>query len=247
MRSVLFAALMSASAMPAMAFDPAAMSESEKEAFGAAVRSYLLENPEVLSEVVAELESRQQAAQADSDAEMVKTHAEALFNDANSWVSGNLEGDIVVVEFMDYRCGYCRKAYDEVAELIASDGNIRFIVKEYPILGEESELSARFAIAVRQMAGDKAYEAAHDALMTFRGDVTPEALERLASSLGLEGKAVLAQMEAPEVEAVIAANHALGQEMQISGTPTFVIGGQMLRGYVPLEGMRQIVSEARGG
>jgi protein-disulfide isomerase len=247
MRALLLATLMTATALPALAFDPAAMSEAEKDAFGQAVRAYLLENPEVLQEVVSELESRQQAQQASSDTEMVQTYADALFNDPNSWVSGNPDGDLVLVEFMDYRCGYCRKAYDEVEELISSDGNIRFVVKEYPILGEESELSARFAIAVRQIAGDKAYEAAHDALITFRGDVTPDSLARLASDLGVDAKAVLARMTAPEVEAVLAANHALGQQMQISGTPTFVVGDQMLRGYVPLDGMRQIVSEERGG
>jgi protein-disulfide isomerase len=247
MRSFLLAALLSATALPALAFDPAAMSDAEKEAFGQAVRAYLLENPEVLQEVVSELETRQQAQQASSDTEMVKTYADALFEDPNSWVSGNPDGDIVVVEFMDYRCGYCRKAYDEVEELIKSDGKIRFIVKEYPILGEESELSARFAIAVRQIAGDQAYEAAHDALITFRGDVTADSLARLASDLGVDPNAVLTRMTAPEVEAVLAANEALGKQMQISGTPTFVVGGQMLRGYVPLDGMRQIVSEERGG
>jgi protein-disulfide isomerase len=247
MRSFLLAALLSATALPALAFDPAAMSDAEKEAFGQAVRAYLLENPEVLQEVVSELETRQQAQQASSDTEMVKTYADALFEDPNSWVSGNPDGDIVVVEFMDYRCGYCRKAYDEVEELIKSDGKIRFIVKEYPILGEESEHSARFAIAVRQIAGDQAYEAAHDALITFRGDVTADSLARLASDLGVDPNAVLTRMTAPEVEAVLAANEALGKQMQISGTPTFVVGGQMLRGYVPLDGMRQIVSEERGG
>ena len=106
------------------------------------MQAYLLENPEVLVEAMDVLNARQAAADAQNDATLVKTNADAIFNDPASWVGGNPEGDITLVEFTDYRCGYCRKAYDEVAELVKSDGNIRFIVKEFPILGEASLTSA---------------------------------------------------------------------------------------------------------
>lgn len=241
------AALALSLAAPALATDLSAMTEAEREAFRAEVRAYLVENPEVLLEAMDVLNARQAALEAKNDAELVKTHADDLFNDPASWVGGNPEGDITVVEFTDYRCGYCRKAYDEVAELVKSDGNIRFIVKEYPILGEASVISARFAIAVRQIAGDAAYEQAHDALITLRGEPTAETLRRLAGKLGLDADAVLARMETPEVTAIIQANHALGESMGISGTPTFVIDGTMVRGYVPLDGMRQIVASERAG
>ncbi len=246
MRLPLTAALLVATALPALAFDPASMTDAERAAFQAEIRSYLLENPEVIAEAIQVLEDRQAAAQYEADKELVKAYADVLFNDPSSWVGGNPDGDITVVEFMDYRCGYCRKASSEVEELIKSDGNIRFILKEYPILGEESELSSRFAIAVRQIAGDAAYKQVHDALFTFKGNITPDALSRLASTLGLDAKAVMARMTAPEVTKVLDANHALGSEMQINGTPTFIVGGQMLRGYVPLDGMRQIVADERG-
>jgi protein-disulfide isomerase len=239
------AALALALAAPAMAADLGAMSEAEREAFRAEVKAYLLENPEVLIEAMDVLNARQAAAEAQSDAALVKTHAESLFNDPASWVGGNPQGDITVVEFTDYRCGYCRKAYDEVAELIESDGNIRFVVKEFPILGEASMISARFAIAVRQIAGDAAYEKAHDALITLRGEPSPDALSRLAQKLGLDAAEVLARMDSPEVAAVIDANHALGEQMNITGTPTFIVDGTMVRGYVPLDGMRQIVQAER--
>lgn len=241
------AALALALAAPAQATDLTAMTEAEREAFRAEVRTYLVEHPEILLEAMDVLNARQAALEAQNDAELVKTHAEVLFNDPASWVGGNPEGDITVVEFTDYRCGYCRKAYDEVAELVKSDGNIRFIVKEYPILGEASLISARFAIAVRQIAGDAAYEQAHDALITLRGEPTAETLRRLAGKLGLDADAVLARMDAPEVTAIIQANHTLGEQMGINGTPTFVIDGTMVRGYVPLDGMRQIVASERAG
>ncbi|MEZ5911900.1 MAG: DsbA family protein [Paracoccaceae bacterium] len=228
------------------ATDLTTMSDAEREAFRAEVRAYLIENPEVLVEAFNTLEQRQAAEQAKGDAALVADNADAIFDDGTSWVGGNPDGDITLVEFVDYRCGYCRKAHDEVAELIKSDGNIRFIVKEFPILGEQSVHSARFALAVRQAAGDEVYKKAHDALITLKGDVNATSLTRLAGDLGLDAQDILARMESPEVSAVIAANHELAGRMQISGTPTFVLGGQMVRGYVPLAGMREIVAEERG-
>jgi len=236
-----------AAPLPAEAFDIAQMSAAERAAFQAEIRAYLLEHPEVLTEVAAALENRQAAAQAENDTALVAAYQAALFEDPNAWVGGNPEGDITLVKFIDYRCGYCRKANAEVAELVKSDGNIRFILKEYPILGPESDLSARFAISVRQIGGDAAYAKAHDALITFRGEVNEASLTALAKELGLDPAKVLAQMSSDDVSRIIDANHALGQEMAINGTPTFVIGGQMLRGYVPLETMEQIVATERQG
>ncbi|MDQ2089123.1 DsbA family protein [Marimonas arenosa] len=230
---------------PAHSFDLNAMSDAEREAFRAEIRAYLLENPEVIMEAVAVLEQREAAQQAQSDASMIAANSDALFNDPNSWVGGNPEGDVTLVEFVDYRCGYCRKAHDEVAELIKSDGNIRFIVKDFPILGEASTDSAKFAIAVRQIAGDDAYHAAGEALIRLKGNPEEPVLRRLAGTLGLDADEVIERMDSDEVAVVIAANHALGQQLSINGTPTFVLGDQMLRGYLPLAGMRRLVEETR--
>ncbi|SEP54987.1 DsbA family protein [Thalassovita taeanensis] len=247
MKHVLSAAAFAAFAIaaPAQAFDLTAMSASERTTLHSEIRAYLLENPEVIMEAVQVLEERQANQQAQSDEDMVKTNADALFNDGYSWVGGNPDGDVTLVEFTDYRCGYCRKAHAEISELVSSDGNIRFILKEFPILGDESTLSSRFAIATRLVAGADAYKTAHDALITFKGNVTPKSLSRLADKLGLDGTAILARMNSAEVEQEIAANHALAGRMQISGTPTFILDGQMLRGYVPLASMQQLVAATR--
>lgn len=239
------AALTLAAALPAAAFDLSAMTDAERSSFRAEIRSYLMENPEVLMEAIGVLEQRQQDDALQADLQMLADNADAIFNDPASWVGGNPEGDITVVEFLDYRCGYCRKAYEDTEELVKSDGNIRFVVKEFPILGEQSLLSSQFAIATRMVAGDEAYKKAHDALMTLRGDATPEALAGLAADLGLDAAAITAKMASSEVQAVIAANHALGTTLQINGTPSFVIDQTMVRGYVPLDGMRQIVEGQR--
>lgn len=244
-RLLLGTALSLATAFPVMAEGLTNMTDAEREAFRAEVRAYLLENPELLIEVMNELETRDQAAAAERDKQMLADQSDAIFNDPASWVGGNPEGDITVVEFLDYRCGYCRKAWQEVDQLVEGDGNIRFVIKEFPILGEESMLSSRFAIAVLQLHGNDAYRKAHDALLSLRADTTPEALDRLAIELGLDPAPILARMNAPEVTKVIEDNYALAQTMDISGTPTFVVGGTMVRGYVPLEAMQQIVEEQR--
>lgn len=239
------AALALSFAAPAMATDIVDMSEAERTAFRQEVRAYLLDNPEVLMEAIAILEQRQEQAAAVQDEQLVKANAKDIFEDGHSWVGGNPEGDITLVEFSDYRCTYCRKAHPEVEELLKSDGNIRFILKEFPILGEQSELSSRFAIATKQVAGDEAYKKAHDALITLRGNATVQSLEKLAERLDLDADAILARMTSPEVDEVIQKNRALAQRLGITGTPTFVLESSMLRGYVPLDGMRQLVKQAR--
>ena len=231
----------------ANAVDLAALTDDDRAAFRDEVRSYLLENPEIILEAMEILKSREAEVELQNDLLLVQNNTAALFDSSTDWVGGNPDGDITIVEFMDYRCSYCRKAHVEISELIKSDGNIRFVLKEYPILGEESDLASRFAIAVLQLAGDDAYRAAHDALMTLRADISVASLQQLATKLGLDAAAVNARMQSDDVSAVIAENRALGDIMKINGTPTFIVDGTMLRGYVPLEGMRQIVADERNG
>ncbi|KMW56423.1 Protein-disulfide isomerase [Candidatus Rhodobacter oscarellae] len=231
---------------PVAAFDMSAMSAEERDALRSEIRAYLLDNPEVLMEAIQVLESRQADQQAADDIALLQVNADALLNDPTSWVGGNPDGDVTIVEFLDYRCGYCKRAHPEVAELIASDGNIRLIVKEFPILGEESVQASRFALAVREVGGDEAYKAVNDGLMTMRGQISERSLRAMASDQGLDADAVMAAMSSEAVQRIIAQNRALGQRLSISGTPSFVFGDQMVRGYVPLDAMREIIAEERG-
>jgi protein-disulfide isomerase len=234
----------------ALAAGPAAadltdMSDAEREAFRAEVRSYLLENPEVLMEAIGVLEQRQAAADAERDTMAVAANSDALFSSAFDWVGGNPDGDVVLVEFMDYRCGYCRRAHPEVADLVELDGDIRYVIKEFPILGEQSVLASRFAIATRIAHGDEAYGEINDALMTMRGDMTEASLAARAQEIGLDPEPILAAMDDPLVDQTISYNHELAQRLSISGTPTFVFGDQLVRGYVPLDAMLEIVETVR--
>ncbi|KIC44086.1 DSBA oxidoreductase [Ruegeria sp. ANG-S4] len=230
---------------PAQALDLNALSDAEKAEFGAQVREYLLENPEVIIEAINILEERNAAAEAEADKQLVADNLEELINDGYSWVGGNPDGDITLVEFMDYRCGYCRRAVPEVASLLESDGNIRLVIKELPILGDASVQSSRFAVATKQVAGDDAYKQVHDALLEFSGEPNEVTLRRISDGLGLDSDAIIAAMDTDAVTEEINKTRALARKLNISGTPSFVLGTEMLRGFLPADQMQQIANGVR--
>ncbi len=233
-------------AAPASALDLGAMTAEERALFGEQVRAYLMENPQVIMEAVSALEQQQANAQAQADIDLVTQNADAIFNDGFSYVGGNPDGDITLVEFMDYRCGFCKRAFSEVEQLLAADGNIRFIVKEFPILGEQSVVASRFAMATKLVEGDAAYKAIHDALMEYNGEISLPALRRLAGTFGHDADAIEARMEDETITASLRATRELAQRLQINGTPTFVLSDEMLRGYLPADQLQMIVDDKRG-
>lgn len=230
---------------PAQALDLNAMSDAERAEFGEQVREYLLENPEVIIEAINILEQRNAEAEAVADKELVAANADALFNDGYSWVGGNPDGDITLVEFMDYRCGYCRRAVPEMTKLLSEDGNIRLVIKELPILGDASVMSSRFAVATKHVAGDDAYKQVHDALLEFSGDPSDVTLRRISDGLGLDSDAIMDAMDSDQVTEEINQTRELARRMNISGTPSFVLGTEMLRGFLPADQMQQIADGVR--
>lgn len=220
-------------------------SEGERAALHSEIRAYLLAHPEVLLEVIQELEQRQQAATVANDQTLIAANAAAIFDDGFSHVVGNPEGSLTLVEFLDYQCGYCRRAHPEIAALLASDGDIRLIVKEMPILGPGSELAARAALSTLIAEGPDAYVALHDRLMTLQGEITDVRLDALLAELGHDPAAIRAGMHDPEVDRRLAATRTLAETLAISGTPTFVVGDRMLRGYLPPEAMQEVLAEVR--
>jgi protein-disulfide isomerase len=230
---------------PALPQSSSPFSAAERAALHAEIRSYLLEHPEVLMEMIQLLEQKQQAVTAEGDRELVATHAEEIFDDGFSWVGGNPDGRFTVVEFLDYQCGFCRRAQPEVTELIDSDGDIRLIVKEMPILGPGSELAARAAVATLITDGAEKYADLHDRLMGLQGAITDASLDQTLTDTGLEPAAIRAAMQDPEVERRLAATRDLAEKLAISGTPTFVFDNRMVRGYLPLAQMRDLVGEVR--
>ncbi|TPE49225.1 DsbA family protein [Amaricoccus solimangrovi] len=222
------------------------MTDAEREAFQREVHDYLLAHPEILNEMVRILDARQKEQAAQSDQQLVAANADAIFDDGYSWVTGNPEGDFTLVEFLDYQCGYCRKAMPELTELLESDGRIRMIVKDFPILGPGSELAARAAVATMIAEGPEAYGRLHDTLMAGKGQITDESLDRAMRKADLDPAKIRAAMSDPEVDGRIARNRALAEKLSITGTPTFVFQSDMVRGYIPLADMRKVVDQLRG-
>ena len=209
------------------------------------IRAYLLAHPEILNEMVTLLETRRQAEAAEADKAMVAGNAAAIFDDGFSFVGGNPEGSVTLVEFLDYQCGYCRRAHPDITRLIDTDGDIRWIVKELPILGPGSELAARAAVATLISAGPEAYVDLNHRLMKLQGQIDAETLDRVLGEAGLDTAAIHAAMQSEEVTRRLQATRELAGALQVSGTPTFVLGDRMLRGAVPLDQMAALVETER--
>lgn len=223
----------------AQAQDLTALDEAGRGALREEIRAYLLENPEVLLEALQVLDEREQAA-------AMEAQSAALYEDEGSWVGGNPEGDVTLVEFVDYACGYCKRVHPTIRQLVAQDGNIRVIRKEYPVLGEQSVAAARFAIAVHQIAGPDAYMLAANALIDTPGRAfQAQTFEAIAGQLGLDWAEIAPRMESDEVTVVLANAHRLGRGLQISSTPSFVLDGEIISGARPLADFEAAVAAAR--
>lgn len=202
------------------------------------------ENPQIIMEAVQLLEAEQAAAQADAQAEVLKNQRELLERDPNAPVLGNPDGDVTVVEFFDYNCPYCKRAMAEVQGLIAADPNVRLVYREWPILGEGSVFAAKAALAAREQGK---YEEFHWALMGMQGRAEEASVLRVAEDIGLDVERLRADMDAPEIEEHIATSMRLTQALGFNGTPSFVIGDNLIPGFVEEEQLRSAVDDTRGG
>jgi protein-disulfide isomerase len=238
----LFAALALGLAAPPAA---AGLDEDERAAIREEIRAYLLENPEILRAMIGLLEAQEAGAQAEADRAAIAANEERIFDDGFSFVGGNPEGETTLVEFIDYQCGFCRRAHPEVQALVEGDGDLRLVTKELPILGPGSELGARAAVATLIAEGPEAYARLNGALLALEGPVTDASLDAALRDAGLDPAAIRAGMEDDEVTRRLAETRALAQSLGISGTPTFVIGDRLVRGYLPLAEMEALVEAAR--
>jgi protein-disulfide isomerase len=239
--SALLAGLMAA---PVGAQDDQAsnFSPAEEDAIRQLVRDYLLANPEVLMEAAQVYRERQQEMQQKQASQTLVMRREELDRDPDSPVIGNPDGDVVVVEFFDYRCPYCVRVAEDLREVVEDDGNIRLVMKEFPILGPESMVAARMALAAEKQGK---YEELHFAMMTVSGKLTEEKAFKIAEKIDLDMDQLRRDMEAPEIDTMLQRNFALAQALQINGTPAFVIGDEVVRGAIDMTTLREIVGQAR--
>lgn len=207
------------------------------------IREYLLKNPELLVEMSNSLRAQQEKAKAERAQQAIAASQKDLVNDPDSFVAGNPSGDVTIVEFFDYQCGYCRRVHPTLATLLKRDTGVRLVLKELPILGPGSELAARAAIAAMAQPGK--YYAFHTALMENQSALDEAAILAIASRVGLDTARLRADMETPRTTEVISANRKLAAALGIDGTPAFVIGDRIVPGAVPLERLVDLVQQQR--
>ncbi|MBT7288799.1 MAG: DsbA family protein [Rhodospirillaceae bacterium] len=205
------------------------------------IRNYLLENPELLVEVMRKLEARQKAAEKKDLVGTIMANRKALFASANDYIA-NPMGKIPVVEFFDYQCGYCKRFKPSVDRLIKSDKSVRFVFKEFPILGEVSVTASKAALAAKLQGK---YLAFHDALMVLRRRLTDAAIYQTAKDVGLDVKRLKKDMTSVIVLRTIKENRALASAMGIRGTPSIVVGEQMAPGAISYEQLLAMIEQAR--
>lgn len=221
------------------------MTLQQRLAFEKVIREYLLRNPEIIVEAMQTLRSREKAASSARRQNTLAHMKKDIYEDSSAPTGGNPKGDVTIVEFFDYNCGYCKRAHATVMSLLKSDGNIRYVFKEFPILGESSVVAARFALAAWNLDKSK-YVDFHSALMKSRGGLSESKILRMAKTSGFDAAALKAATKDPIIETSIQRNHAIAQALNITGTPAFIIGNQVIPGAIDLNTMKKIISEVRG-
>jgi protein-disulfide isomerase len=212
------------------------------------IRNYLIAHPEVLEEAMAELNKRQATAEAEKHEASVEQNSDAIFNSPRGVVLGNKDGDVTFVEFFDYNCGYCKRAMTDMLDLMKSDSKLKVVLKEFPVLSQGSVEAAQVAVAVRmQDPGGKKYLDFHQRLLGGRGPADKARAIAAAKEAGLDVARIEKDLASPEVRATIEENFKLAESMGMNGTPSYVIGKQVVIGAVGLEGLREKIGVARCG
>lgn len=215
-----------------------AFSPEQRRAIEGVVKDYLIQNPEIFVEVQSALEKKMAEQEAERTKTMVAAHAKEIYRAANAPVAGNPDGDITVVEFFDYNCGYCKRGFSEIAKLVEQDKNVRVVFKEFPILTEGSEQAARVALAARVQGK---YWDVHRDLIQTKGAINEAVALKVAEKHGLDMVKLKADMASPEVKAEIDRVKELANQLGINGTPHFLVGDKAIGGapdnlYDVLEG-----------
>ncbi|MBL4739597.1 MAG: DsbA family protein [Sneathiella sp.] len=216
--------------------------KTDEGEFGQKVRAYLLQNPQVIREAIEVLTANEQRNKANQSASALSAAQKDLEEDGYSYVAGNPNGDVTIVEFFDYRCGYCKRSFPDLMKTVEEDGNVRLVLKEFPILGEQSVLAAQ-AVMASQLQGK--YEPFHKVLMQARGGLTMDRINEYATQVGIDTARLAVDMKSDEIRINIRKTYNLANTLGITGTPAFIIGGQLAPGAIPAQRMRMMIAEAR--
>lgn len=240
MRFLIFALALLLATTPLAAKDQ--LSTDQQDEVRQLVRDTLLKNPEIIMEAMQVLQAKQEAAREEMQKAALSQLSDLVVTPGVTPVAGNPKGDVTIVEFFDYQCGYCKRAFPTIMEVVNSDKNIRFVMKEFAILGPVSEIAARAALAAQKQGK---YNEFHEELMTVRGRLSEEKIYKTAEDLGMDLDQLKKDMQADDVTKEIISTRQIAKSLDITGTPAFIIGEQILPGAVPAEALKDAVKEAR--
>jgi protein-disulfide isomerase len=232
-----------AASVPASAEEPA-LTPGQKEAVEGIVHDYLLAHPEVLVKALESYQARQKAEEEARKRQALIAHRRLLVDDPADPVLGNAGGDVTVVEFFDYRCPYCKRVAGGLMETVRADGNVRLVMKEFPILGPESVVAARAALAAEQQGK---YEDLHNALMGLKGEMSEATIMKTAESVGLDVVQLKRDMKAEAIDQALRSNYELADALGIGGTPAFVVGDTLVPGAMSMDDLKALIAKARAG
>lgn len=236
---------LAASAAPALAQPAQPLTPEQRKAVMDLVRETIVQHPEIIQDALIELERRNTVAQAEAQRSAVAAEKARLTNPATSVVIGNPEGDITLVEFMDYNCGFCKRAMEDVTALAKADPKLRVVLKDFPILGPDSVEASRVAVAAKaQLQGQKYFDF-HNKLMSVKGRVNGAKALEVAKEAGADIEKLKKEMEAPATKAAIEDTVALGDRLGLTGTPAFIIGEEIVFGAVGQAALKQKLDSVR--
>ncbi len=206
------------------------------------IHKYIVEHPEVIVESVRSLREREETAARERAQQNLVDLREKLISDPNAPAVGAAGADVTIVEFFDYRCGYCKASLAAIQQILDEDKNVRVVFKEFPILSPESERAARAALAAHRQGK---YFDLHNALMAARGSFSDDQIMEIAQEVGVDLSEMRRDMDSPEIQAMLDENMALAQALDISGTPTFIIGDSLYPGALDVETLREMIAKQR--
>lgn len=203
------------------------------------IHDYLMEHPEVILESVSAGQEKQQAGKVSAALEEYKDY---LYNNIQGLEAGNPDGDVTIVEFFDYNCGYCKRVNPIINQILEEDKNVRVIFVEFPILGESSYAAARYALAANKQGR---YAEFHNQLMSASGALTENRIEQIAKGLGLDMAQLKKDMQDTDITNMLQKNHSMAQDFGITGTPAFLIGDTFIGGAMSYAAMKSAIRDAR--
>src|SRR5271170_2379484 len=240
---VLFASLLAATMLLAPAASAQSFSDDQKQAIEGIIKDYLLKHPEVLQEAMTALDKKQQEADAEKARTTIKDNNATLFNSPHEVVLGNPQGNVTMVEFFDYNCAFCKRALPDMMTLLKNDPNLKFVLKEFPVLGPGSVEAAHVAVAARmQDPSGKKYIEFHQKLLGGRGEVDKARALAVAKEVGFDMARIEKDMDSDEVKATIDEDMKLADALGVSGTPTYVVGDEVVVGAVGLDELKDKIS-----